>query len=365
MSHLKFMRRALALARRGYGQTSPNPMVGAVLVRDGAVVGEGYHLYKRCHHAEALALDQAGERARGATLYVNLEPCSHQGRTPPCAALLIQAGIRRAFVSLRDPNPLVAGRGLQRMKDAAIEIQEGLCRDQAERLNEAFLHFIHTGRPFAILKLAMTLDGRIATRQGDSKWITAPQARRRVHRLRYGCDAVLVGAETILQDNPSLNVRWTRRNPIAKAVLDSRLRTPPNARIFDSRDPVWLFHAENAPSAPRKAYPSGSELIPVSHDGQWLDWREILEELGKRRCLSLMIEGGRQVAASALQSGLVQKVEFHYGPRIIGADGLPAIGEMGFDRLQDCLQLERLSTRRIGCDFAVEGYLAEQKAGKH
>ncbi len=363
MPHLKFMRLALALARRGYGQTSPNPMVGAVLVRDGAIVGKGHHLYERRHHAETLALDQAGERARGATLYINLEPCSHQGRTPPCAEQLVQAGIRRAFVALRDPNPLVAGRGLQCLRDASVEVQEGLCRDEAQQLNEPFLHFIRTGCPFVILKLAMTLDGRIATRKGDSKWITSAQARQRVHRLRYGCDAILVGAETILQDNPSLNVRWKRRNSIAKAVLDSRLRTPPDARLFDSRDPVWIFHAPEASVPPPEDYPSGTELIPVPRGSDGLNWQEILQELGKRRCQSLMIEGGRQVAASALKSGVVQKTEFYYGPRIIGGDGMPAVGEMGFDCLQDCLQLERLSSRRLGSDFVVAGYLIQAERG--
>lgn len=357
MPHLKFMRRALALARRGYGKTSPNPMVGAVLVLDGQIVGEGCHFYQQRHHAETLALEQAGKRARGSTLYVNLEPCSHQGRTPPCANRLIEAGVRRVFVSLRDPNPLVAGRGIERLKESGVEVQEGLCKDEAKRLNEAFFHFIRTGRPFVTLKLAMSLDGRIAARSGDSKWITGPQARRRVHRLRYRSDAILVGAETILRDDPSLNVRWVRRNPIVKVVLDSRLRTPPQARIFESGDQVLIFHSEPAPEPRRKASPPHCQLISVSRREAGLDWQEILDGLGKRRLLSLMIEGGRQVAASALQSGLVQKIEFYYGPRIIGADGLPAVGEMGFERLKDCLQIETLRTSRLGSDFVVEGYL--------
>ncbi len=351
--HLKCMRRALSLARRGFGRCSPNPMVGAVLMRDGEIVGEGYHLYQRKDHAEALALRQAGERAKGATLYVNLEPCSHFGRTEPCADRLLQAGIAKAFVAIEDPNPLVAGRGIRRLSQSGVEVELGLCAQEALALNEAFLYSVRNRRPFVYLKLAMTLDGRIAVASGDSKWITGPEARREGHRMRYGCDAILVGSGTLLADDPSLDVRWMRRNSIVKVVLDSQLRTPAAARVFRSGDPVLLMHSEQV--SPPSGYPSTVSTVALPTCREGLDWQAALRALDERKVRSLIVEGGGRTAASALRAGIVNRCRFFYGPQLVGGDGLAAIGDLGLERLSDAIRICDVKTRRLGESILVEG----------
>ncbi|RPI27190.1 MAG: bifunctional diaminohydroxyphosphoribosylaminopyrimidine deaminase/5-amino-6-(5-phosphoribosylamino)uracil reductase RibD, partial [Acidobacteria bacterium] len=240
------MKRALRLARRGVGRVSPNPLVGAVIVKDGIIVGEGYHVYERKDHAEVVALRAAGPLARGADLHLNLEPCSHFGRTPPCVESIIQAGIRRVSIATLDPNPLVSGQGIEALRKHGIEVHEGICREEALRLNEKFFHFIQTGRPFVLLKLAMTLDGRIATASGESRWITGEAARRIVHGWRYEYDALLVGVNTVLADDPSLDTRGSRQKPLTKVILDSGLRTPATARLFSTPGAVVIFHGSDA-----------------------------------------------------------------------------------------------------------------------
>lgn len=348
----KWMRRAIALARRGIGRVSPNPMVGSVLVQGGVVVGEGYHVYERGEHAEIVAIERAGKSAAGAALYVNLEPCCHQGRTPPCVDRITKAGLRDVFVATPDPNPLVAGNGIKRLQEKGIRVHVGLCREQAIRLNEKFFHFVCKERPFVLLKLALTLDGRIATRRGEPLWITGNQARRQAHRLRYEYDAVLVGVNTILADNPSLNVRWTRKKPITRIVLDSTLRTPVEARLFRVKDPVILFHADQAPKNRVQALARKAKLVAVEKQGAILDWMQVLKNLKKRQITSLLIEGGSQVAASALRAGIVQKVAFFYGPKILGAEGMPGIGDLGIESLN----LRDVRLRRFAQDFLVEAY---------
>ncbi len=355
MTTRHFMKRALSLARRGIGRASPNPMVGAVVVRDGVAVGEGWHRYDQVDHAEVLALNQAGEKSVGADLYVNLEPCSHQGRTPPCVERILESRIARVFVAVRDPNPLVAGQGVSRLRSSGVDVVEGACSDEAESLNEAFFHSIERGTPLVQLKMAMTLDGRIATAKGESKWITGSRARRRVHNLRFASDAILVGVNTILEDDPSLDVRGRRRKTITKAVLDSKLQTPRNARIFGSGDPVILFHSRG------RTDPTGvgeiAELVGVDRGSDGLNWSSVLSELGGRRVRRLLIEGGGRVAASALRHGVVRRVSFFYGPKLIGADGVPGIGVLGVGRLDEALELERMTTVRLGSDLLLEGEL--------
>lgn len=356
--HETFMRRALALARRGAGRTSPNPLVGAVVVKDGQIAGEGYHVYEKRDHAEALALLRAGPRAAGAGLYVNLEPCCHQGRTSPCVDRIVEAGISEVFVGAGDPNPLVGGKGLQKLREHGIRVHEGPCRPEASRLNEKFFHFMGTGCPFVLLKLALTLDGKIATRTGESQWITGEAARAETHRLRYEYDAVLVGIHTILSDDPLLTVRWKRTKPTTKIILDSLLRTPPTARVFETPDRVVIFHAFQAPEARVRALAAKATLLAVPGQDGMLCWEAILRRLGELSVTSVVVEGGGRVAASALRAGIVQKVNFFYAPRIIGGDGTPGIEPLNVNRLEDALNLHDIKLRPIGNDFLVEGYLS-------
>lgn len=353
-ANLKWMKRALVLARRGRGLASPNPLVGAVVVRQGRIVGEGFHRFADRIHAEVAALNQAGTRAQGADLYLNLEPCCHQGRTPPCVERILSAGIRRVFASVQDPNPVVAGRGFEWLRRAGVEVHEGLCGRQAAELNEDFFHYISSGYPFVLLKLALTLDGKMATRTGDSKWITSSRSRKHVHRLRFEKDALLAGVETILQDDPTLNVRWRRRKAVTRVVLDSTLRTPPDSRLFSVEDPVLIFHCSWAPAEKRKGLEGKAELIEVERGRSGVDWEPVLKELGRRQIISLLIEGGGKVAASALRSGFVNRAAFFYAPLLIGAEGLSGIGELGIDRLTQAVRLRDLKLKRLAPDFLVD-----------
>lgn len=355
--HRALMERALRLARLGSGRASPNPLVGCVVVRDGEIIGEGFHVYADVRHAEALALEQAGERARGADLYVNLEPCCHQGRTPPCTDLIVKSGIGRVFVAVRDRNPLVSGKGVERLRAAGIEVHEELLAEAASRLNEAFFHYISNGCPFALLRLAMTLDGKIATSTGHSQWITGRRARSRSHHLRYQYDALLVGVKTLLQDDPSLTVRWRRRNRLTRVVLDSHLRTPPGARLFAAPDPVIIFHAEDASSEARRRLQDRAVLVTAPVGDRGLVWDAILKELGSRRVTSLIIEGGSRVAASALAANIVRKVCFFYAPKIIGGGELSGVGDLGVRRLDQAVRLHRTQLRSLPPDFVLEGYV--------
>lgn len=351
------MKRAIALARRATGRVSPNPLVGAVVVQQGAVVGEGYHVYKSKEHAEAVAIGHSGKSGAGAALYVNLEPCSHYGRTPPCVHRIAEAGLSDVFVATRDPNSLVGGSGISWLRDKGIRVHLGLCREEATRLNEKFFHFVSTGRPFVLLKLALTLDGKIAARSGESLWITGSDARKRAHRLRYEYDAVLVGINTVLKDDPSLNVRWIRKKPIARIILDSTLRTPPDARLFSVSDPVIIFYSDQVAENRIQALTGKAKLISVGKREERLDWEQVLKHLKTERITSLIIEGGGQVAASALRAGIVQKISFFYGPKIIGSAGIPGIGDLGIDHLQQALTLRDARLRRLSQDFFIEAYL--------
>jgi len=351
-----YMKRACRLALRGTGRVSPNPLVGAVVVRNGVVVGEGYHLYERKDHAEVIALAQAGSKAKGADLYVNLEPCSHVGRTPPCVDSIIRAGVRRVFVAIRDPNHLVSGQGIAALRKQGIEVREGVCREEASRLNEKFLHFIQTRRPFVLLKLGMTLDGRIAAASGQSRWITGEQSRRVAHNLRFEYDAVLVGVNTVVADDPSLDTRGARRKPLTKVILDSELRTPQTARVFKSPGPVVIFFGPGASESHAPALRQAATLIPVTKTSDGLDWDCILRALGEQGVTSVLIEGGGRVAASAIRAGVVQKIAFFYAPKILGAEGISGIGRLGVRDLSDALQLADMRVKRLGSDFLVEGY---------
>ena len=306
---VRWMRRALALAARGWGRTSPNPMVGAVLVKGRAVVGEGYHRQLGGPHAEVWALREARARAKGATLYVTLEPCCHQGRTPPCTEALIAAGLRRVVAACLDPNPHVDGRGVRRLRQAGIAVQVGLLAQEARRLNAAYFKHTTTGLPLLSLKTAMSLDGKIATAAGESKWITGQPARAAAHRLRAGHDAVMVGVNTILADDPQLTVRSAQGRTPLRVVVDSRARTPPTARLLTAdKTPPVIAVTRQAPAARRRRLEeAGAEVWLLPSKGGRVDLKALIRRLGKAGIQSLLVEGGGTLAASALEEGLVER----------------------------------------------------------
>ncbi len=364
----RFMRRALELAARARGRTSPNPVVGALVVRDGRVVGEGYHHRAGTPHAEVHALRAAGERARGATLYVTLEPCNHYGRTPPCTEAIIAAGIARVHMAMLDPNPLVNGRGQARLEAAGIPTTVGLCGKEAAELNEAFSTHITTGRPFVIAKFACSLDGKIATATGESRWISGPEARRRVHELRDQVDAIMVGSRTVLLDDPRLTTRLERpadpergsHHPL-RIVADSRGRVPLEARIFDPALPGRTLVAATAafpPERRRELARRGIEVLalPADPDGR-VDLTALLDELGRRQVLSLLVEGGGTLLASFFRAGLVDKVLAFVAPLIIGGQEAPSVvAGLGVTHLEQATRLERVRVERVGEDILVCGY---------
>lgn len=355
-----YLRRTFELAARARGRTSPNPLVGAVIVRDGRVVGEGFHRRAGLPHAEIEALKAAGEAARGATLYVNLEPCCHTGRTGPCTEAIIAAGIKRVVAAMPDPNPLVAGKGFARLREAGIEVTTGLLEKEARVLNEAFVKYITTRRPFVVLKTAMSLDGKIATVTGESKWITGPEARRYVHELRDSCDAILVGIGTILKDNPSLTTRLPEggRDPV-RVILDSRARTPLTARALtqESEAPTLIAVTEMAPGERVAALREAGAEVLVCGPGPAVDLGILLSTLGEREITSLLVEGGSTVNASFLLQGLVDKLVWFIAPLIIGGHGaISPVGGTGIRHLARAIRLKEMSLRQFGSDLCIEAY---------
>jgi diaminohydroxyphosphoribosylaminopyrimidine deaminase/5-amino-6-(5-phosphoribosylamino)uracil reductase len=350
----QYMKAALKLAARGRGLASPNPMVGAIVVKKGEVVGQGYHVYSSKDHAEVRALREAGARALGADLYVTLEPCNHLGRTPPCSQAIISSGVKRVFVAVRDPNPDVSGGGVEFLRAEGVETVVGLCEDKARALNEAFFHTVEHRTPFVTLKLALTLDGKIATQQGESKWITGSASRRAVHRLRFENDAILVGIRTVLQDDPSLDVRRRRSNQITKVVLDSELRTPLNARLFLSGDPVVIFHSPMASAEKRNALEKRAELHEVAGGRHRLSWEDVLTALARERNTSLLVEGGAEIAASLIREQRVNRLLLFFGTRMLGSSGISAVGDLGVERLADGPRWEVIRTRQLPPDVMLE-----------
>jgi len=359
----RHMRRALELAARARGHTSPNPMVGAVLVRDGAVIGEGLHAFAGSDHAEAIALREAEGDAAGATLYVNLEPCCHYGRTPPCADQIVRAGIRRVVASCEDPNPAVRGKGFAALRAAGIQVDVGLCAEEARRLNEAFFSFIRLGRPFGILKAAASLDGKISTRTGDSRWITGESARQHVHHLRNEVDAVLVGIGTVLRDDPLLTTRLgipDQRDP-TRVIVDNLARLPLRAKVINrsSTAPTILAVSETAPRSRLEALErEGVQIIVVPGSPRRVSLRNLMEALGKLGFLSVMIEGGAEINASALREGVVDKVLLFLAPILIGGKAAPtAVGGDGIELLEQAIRLRDVRIERFAEDILIEGYL--------
>lgn len=359
----KFMHRALELAALGRGRTSPNPMVGAVIVRDGEIIAEGWHIKAGENHAEVEALADAGDDAEGATIFVNLEPCSHQGRTPPCAPQLIEAGIERVVVGMTDPNPIVSGRGISILEEAGIEVITGVLEDECRKLNEAFIKHITTGLPFVILKGAVTLDGKIAPIGRNSKWITCEESRERVHRYRGELDAVLVGASTLIEDNATLTCRLPDKikDPY-RIVLDSALRTPEDTNFFKlAGDGKGIAVTTDAAPADKvkKMEDAGVKVIKVEKDSNGRPTLEqALKALSDIGIKSIMVEGGGEVNFSFLNGGLADKVSVFIAPRIFGGRGAVSfVGGEGFENVEGCVNLKDISIERIGSDLLVEGYI--------
>ncbi len=358
----KYMRMALRLAAKARGRTSPNPLVGAVVVKDGTIVGRGYHKKSGMPHAEAVALQKAGAAAAGATLYVTLEPCSHTDkRTPPCTLAIRQSGIRRVVISMIDPNPKVSGGGVRVLRSAGIDVTTGVLEDEARRLNEAYVKHVTSGLPFVTLKIAQTLDGKIATATGESKWITGEEARKQAHRLRDGNDAILVGINTVMKDDPSLTARLPGgRDPI-RVVVDSRLSIPLNAKVLRQKSLAGALIAtvsDIPQSKITKVEESGAEVIVVKGVRGNVDLRDLMKKLGKRDIMSVLIEGGSEINASALKEGIVDKVVLFVAPLIMtGRDSVCSIGGMAPEKLSKALRLKRLTTTPVGQDLMIEGYL--------
>jgi diaminohydroxyphosphoribosylaminopyrimidine deaminase/5-amino-6-(5-phosphoribosylamino)uracil reductase len=362
-----YMARALELASRARGRTSPNPMVGAVLVREGEIVGEGFHPRAGEPHAEIFALQAAGDRARGATLYINLEPCCHHGRTPPCTDALIQASVATVHMAMEDPNPLVRGKGRAALEAAGISTFVGEREEEAREFNEAFIKYITAGRPFVTAKFAMSLDGKIATSTGDSRWITGSTARDRVHRLRDVSDAICVGVSTVLADDPQLTTRLDvpgARHPL-RVILDTRGRAPLSARVFDPALPgsTAVATTENMPASRRAALREQGTAVwvmPADDQGR-VDLEALLDHLGERELTSLLVEGGGTVLASFFARRLVDKLLAFVAPLIIGGLDAPTpVGGTGVSRLADALRLERVRVERVGEDVLIAGHVADE-----
>src|ERR1051326_953550 len=360
------MQRALELSARGVGQVSPGPLVGTVIVDPNQqIAGEGFYLFDQIKHAETVALEQAGEKARGGTAYVSLEPHSHQGRTAPCTDALIKAGIKRVVAPIEDPNPKVSGRGFAHLREAGVEVCTGLMAAEASRVNEAYVHFMRTGRPFVHLKMAVSLDGKVATINGDSRWITGEQARARVHEMRHQYDAILVGSGTVLADDPLLTDRSgrLRRRPLLRVILDDRLRLPNDYQLSQTarEHPGLLFTSSDAePSSELKQL--GVEMVRI--EGGARNLSAMMNELAEREIQSVLAEGGGTLARALMDAGLIDKVTFFIAPLIIGGVNAPtAVAGKGASRIKDAFQLEDTEVTQRGRDVEITGYPRQARLG--
>ncbi|MBM3814131.1 MAG: bifunctional diaminohydroxyphosphoribosylaminopyrimidine deaminase/5-amino-6-(5-phosphoribosylamino)uracil reductase RibD [Acidimicrobiia bacterium] len=359
-----FLEEALVEARKGTGLTSPNPMVGALLVHNGRVVGRGHHTWEGMKHAEVLALEQAGELARGATMYINLEPCCHQGRTGPCTQALIDAGVKRVVAAMADPNPLVSGKGFAELRKAGVEVEiDKSCTPEAEKLNEPFVHFMRTGRPLVMLKAALTLDGKIAAPEDNRGWITSERSRAHVQELRHASDAILTGIGTLLADDCLLTDRSLkpRHRPLLRIVMDSQLRIPLQSRMVESAQGDVLVVTTSAASAERRRAleERGVEVLVCDGANGRADLGLLVEALAVRKHQSLMMEGGSKINWAALEAGVVDKVFFYYAPKILGGtQSLPVAGGTGRLSRKDALVFRDVKLHPIPPDeFAVEAWL--------
>ena len=356
----RWMERALRLAEKGRGRTSPNPMVGALLVKGGRKVGEGYHAKAGGPHAEVVALGKAGRKAKGATLYLNLEPCTHYGKTPPCAPAVIEAGVKRVVIGMKDPNPLVNGTGVKALRRAGLDVEIGILEKECQRLNEAFCKYIVNREPYVILKAAATLDGKIATRNGESQWMTGEASRHFVHKLRDQVDGVAVGIGTVLKDDPRLTARIKGGKDPYRIIFDGRLRIPENAKVIEILpEKTIIATTELAPrdKVERLEKKRVQVFIFDTKEGR-VNLKSCLFKLGEMGMMSLLVEGGSQINGSFLDEGLVDKILFFLSPKLIGdRDALGIFGGHGVTSLEEAIPLNQLKIRKFGEDILLEGYV--------
>ncbi|MDX1764839.1 MAG: bifunctional diaminohydroxyphosphoribosylaminopyrimidine deaminase/5-amino-6-(5-phosphoribosylamino)uracil reductase RibD [bacterium] len=371
MTDTEYMQMALQLAAQGRGQTSPNPMVGAVVVKYDTVIGKGYHQRAGTPHAEIHALNDAGMDAHGSTLYVTLEPCSHKGRTLPCCDFIIGSKVARVVIAVRDPNPLVDGRGIAKLREAGIQVDVGILESEARELNEFFMKYITGKKPFVLLKAAVTLDGRIATQTGDSQWITGEASRAKGHEIRNVVDAILVGVNTVLKDNPRLTTRLpgqASKDP-ARIILDTHLRTPLDARVIQtvSTAPTVIVAGGNVTKERIRAYQDRNVTVLVAKKGvHRIGLKEIMEELARMEITSLLIEGGAEIHASALKEKIVDRVIFFIAPKLMGGgDSKACIASLGINRMDDVIRLSSLRTERVGEDVMIQGDVVQPDGLDH
>ncbi|MBI2851099.1 MAG: bifunctional diaminohydroxyphosphoribosylaminopyrimidine deaminase/5-amino-6-(5-phosphoribosylamino)uracil reductase RibD [Chloroflexi bacterium] len=361
---MDYMKQALCLATLAQGQVSPNPAVGAVIVKDDVVVGQGYTQPPGSGHAEVMALKQAGEKARGAILYVTLEPCCHYGRTPPCSQAVIAAGISEVHMAMLDPNPIVAGRGADELEREGIKTYVGAHEEEAREISEAYIKYITTGMPFVTAKFATSLDGKIATRSGDSEWISGIDSRKYVHYLRYTADAIMVGANTVIADNPRLTCRYAgtggaaRKQPL-RVIVDGMGRISPEAQIFSEPGKTLLAVGKSVPAEKKEAFArAGAELMELPLSEGALDLGSLLKKLGEREITSVLVEGGGILLGSLFDRHLVDKVLTFIAPVIIGGEeAKTAVAGIGVERVADAIKLERVKLERFGDDVMINGYI--------
>ncbi len=359
-NHEYFMDLALRLAMKGKGRTSPNPMVGALVVKNGRIVGRGYHEKAGLPHAEVIALDDAGARAEGASLYVTLEPCAHFGRTPPCTDKIIKSGIKRVVVGMVDPNPFNNGKGIQILKAHKIKVETGFLENKLKKLNEAFIKYITRKIPFVTVKVGESLDGKIATRTGDSKWITSDKSRAYAHRLRSNYDAIMVGVNTILRDNPRLDA-WFSRKELIKILVDSQLSTSEEANIFSRNSSVIIVTLPVKPGQEtenRKILSQKAKILEVKEKSGQINLKDMMKKLAQLGITNIIVEGGGTLIGGLFDEGLVDKVLFFISPKIIGGkDAVTSVMGRGPARIDKAVKLKEVQLRKIGEDFLIEGYV--------
>lgn len=351
MPDKEFMRKALSLAEKGKGKTSPNPMVGSVLVKGGKIISEGWHQRAGAPHAEAIALEKAGKNARGGTLYITLEPCCHtEKRTPPCTRAIINSGVKKVVVAMTDPNPKVCGKGLLELEKAGIRTVSGVFEDKAKELNEAYTKFIKTRMPFVTMKVAMSLDGKIATKTGDSRWITGEKARKLVHKMRSESDAILTAVGTVRADDPQMTARIKGGKSPVRVLIDPELESPVNSKIFNTPPRTIIISRKHLPG---NLGVKGVEAIIYKGE---LSLKWLMRTLGEMEIMSVMIEGGSSLTAHALEEGIVDKIAFFIAPVIIGGkEAYPAIGGRGVEKIKDAFKVKELKIKKIDPDFLLEG----------
>lgn len=355
ISHKKYMDLTIKLAEKGKGVTSPNPLVGCIIVKRGRIVGKGWHMKAGTEHAEVIALNNAGKKAINSTLYINLEPCSHWGRTPPCTEKIVECGVREVIIGVKDPNPLV--NGLKELKFRGLKTKIGILEEEAKKLNEVYMKYIKTKRPFVIIKVAMSADGKIATKTGDSKYITSKEARKYVHKLRGEVDAVMVGLNTVLRDNPELTPRLVKGKDPLKVVVDSSLKIPKNCNLMKYPSKLIIATTKKAPGKQvGRLQQKGVTVIVTKSKNGMVDLNELMKQLGKREITSVMIEGGSELNSSALKAGVADKIIVLTAPKIIG-NGIGAIGDLGIKKIDKAIDLKNPETRKVGKDLLVEAYI--------